>query len=278
MHFRNRLCLSASLVALLAGTPALAADVDFSLASDLPAVSGVNGKIGVFAGFAGGVAAPGVVGSLSLPVSQQYGLQLDGLVAASDGNGAYGIGGHFFWRDPAEGLLGLYAGYVHRDFGMLVTINGFDTSGEGTGKVGLEGEWYMANVSLEGFAGYQFGTNTGFAGKATVAFYPGSDLRLDLSVRHLVGPGVIGSVGLEWQVPATSMSLLADAGTSENAGSYGQIGIRFYSGAGQKSLIQRHREDDPVNDLPHDFFGIIGDGVCPAGTELHDGSICGGLI
>jgi hypothetical protein len=278
MNFRNRLSLSVSLAALVVGAPALAADVDFSQASGLPAVSTINGKLGVFAGTAGGVFIPGIVGSLSLPAGHQYGLQLDGLVATSGGDGAYGIGGHFFWRDPAQGLLGLYAGYVHRDFGTTITINGFDATGEGTGKVGLEGEWYMDNLSLEGFAGYQFGTNTGFAGRGTVAFYPNPDLRLDLSVRHLVGPGVIGSVGLEWQPPATSMSLFADAGVSQNAGTYGQFGIKFYAGAGQKSLIQRHREDDPSVDLPHDLFGIIGDGVCPAGVELHDGSICGGVI
>lgn len=274
MHFRNRLSLSVSLAALVIGAPALAADVDFS-AANLPAVSGLNGKVGLFVGVADGLGIPGIAGSLSLPVDHQYGIQLDGLVAASNGSGAFGIGGHFFWRDPSQGLLGLYAGYVHRGFGDIVMINGVATSGESTGKVGFEGEAYMGNISFEGFAGYQFGTNTGFAGKATVAYYSTPDLRIDLSVRHLVGPGLMGSIGLEWQAPASSMSFFADAGVGDNTGAFGTVGIKFYSGAGQKSLIQRHREDDPENELPKDLFGIIGDGVCPVGAPPNDGSACG---
>jgi len=270
MHFRNSFSLSVSLIALAAACPAFAADVDFS-GVFAPAVSTVNGKIETFMGSAGGVFIPGLAGALSVPVGEQYGAQVDGLLAVNGGNAAYGLGGHFFWRDPARGLLGLYAGYVHREFGELIEIDGFEVTGEGTGKVGLEGEAYMSNISLEGFAGYQFGTNTGFAGRATAAFYPSEDLRLDLSVRHLVGPGVSGSVGLEWQPPSTSMSLFADGGVSANAGGFAQLGVRLYSGAGQKSLIQRHREDDPTIDLPDDLYAIVGDGNCPAGTYQING-------
>lgn len=269
MHFRNSLSLSVSIIALASAWPALAADVDFSGAF-APAVSAPNGKIGAFVGVTNGVVVPGVAGAFSLPVGEQYGVQLDGLLASAGGSPAFGAGAHFFWRDPATGLLGVYAGYVHREFGTPIMIGGVDTTGEGTGKIGLEGEKYIGNVSLEGFAGYQFGTNTGFAGRATAAFYPSEDLRLDLSVRHLVGPGVVGSVGLEWQPPSTSMGLFADAGVSANAGGYAQLGIRLYSGAGQKSLIQRHREDDPEGDLPEDLYLIVGDGVCPVGShETH---------
>lgn len=277
MHFQNRFLLSVSTAALLVGSPVLAADVDFAGAF-APAVSGVNGKIETFMGSAGGVFVPGLAGALSLPVGERFGAQIDGLLAASNDAGAYGVGGHFFWRDPARGLLGLYGGYVYRGFGTAIEINGIDVMGEDTGKVGFEGEAYMSNVSFEGFAGYQFGTNSGFAGKATVALYPNPDFRLDLSVRHIAGPGVIGSVGLEWQPSDSSVSLFADAGAGPNVGGYGLFGIKLYSGAGQKSLIQRHREDDPSIELPHDLFGIIGDGVCPPGVDLYDGSICDGAI
>ena len=45
-------------------------------------------------------------------------------------------------------------------------------SGAKVGKVGVESHLYLGPLTLEGIVAYQFGSETGFAGKATVAYYP----------------------------------------------------------------------------------------------------------
>jgi hypothetical protein len=72
----------------------------------MPAVDGINAKID---GYGGGSNHSngfyGTNGSLSVPLAQQWGLQLDGGVGSDNGIGAYGGAGHLFWRDPSIGLL-----------------------------------------------------------------------------------------------------------------------------------------------------------------------------
>jgi hypothetical protein len=45
----------------------------------------------------------------------------------------------------------------------------------------------------------------------------------------------------------------------------------MYFGSGQKSLIQRHREDDPENLLPDDLYSIVGEARCPPNSSLING-------
>jgi hypothetical protein len=74
----------------------------------------------------------------------------------------------------------------------------------------------------------------------------------------------IGAVGMEYQLPAdfvSGASLFAEGRIGEE--DYGSVlgGIRIAFGAGEKSLIRRHREDDPTNHLPDDLFDIGCDGI-----------------
>jgi hypothetical protein len=270
MHFRYRLLLTASVAALTAGLPLAA------FAGSLPAVSAPNGKIGVFTGSLGDDFTLGAAGSLAIPLAQQWGAQVDGMVGSADSASFYGIGGHLFWRDPARGLLGLTASWVgwnrtdtvtlpFRQFDDVAQIQ--DVSGADVGKVGVEGAAYLGRISLEGAAGYQFGSDTGFAGRATIAFYPTDDLRLDIGVMQLAGADAAFRGGAEWSPAGHAFSLFASglARSSDNWSVLG--GAKMYFGAGQKSLIQRHREDDPENLLPDDLYSIVGDAYCPPGSE-----------
>lgn len=259
--------------------PAWAADfsndsVAFAPAGSLPAVSGPNGKLSAFGGGQDG-GIYGVEGSFTVPLGFPYGFQIDGMVGSGKGAAFYGVGGHLFWRDPAKGLLGLYGSYVSWDVnsGVIGSIGGADV-----GKVGVEGEAYLGRFSLEGLATYQFGTFDGFAGKALLAYYPADNLRLDGGIRYLEGPGAIGMVNAEWQPHAGSGLTLYASGSFGSDYSQALGGLRYYFGDTGKSLIRRHREDDPVttggSSLPGDLYES---GECPVGTYVYTndaGSMC----
>ncbi len=232
--------------------------------TSLPAVSQVNGKLSAFGGDQDGTLF-GVEGSLSVPLGFAYGLQVDGLVGSGQGAAFYGVGGHLFWRDPSRGLIGLYTSYVSWDLSHSNgTIGGIDV-----GKVGVEGEAYLGRFSVEAGANYQFGTFDGFAGRALLAYYPTDNFRIDGGVRYLEGIGTIGMVDAEWRPHETKgLSLYASGSFGDN--SYSQVvgGLRYYFGDSGKSLIRRHREDDPNNILKHD---VADSGTCPAGQHLVNG-------
>jgi hypothetical protein len=52
------------------------------------------------------------LGSIAVPLGTNFGLQLDGGVAALYGGWAGGIGGHLFYRDPTRFLIGATGGYA----------------------------------------------------------------------------------------------------------------------------------------------------------------------
>ena len=230
---------------------ALAADLsleEFQSRYSAPAVSGINGKLEF--GYlsvntttpAGNTDADGefVRGALTLPVGQQFGFQLDAGVSELDGSRFTGIGGHFFWRNPNTALIGIYAHHI--DLGELNSQ---------TTRVGAELEWYHKNASLELFAGLDtlessFGRNDFFAGEAVAAFYPNENLRLSAGVRRTFDE-TRGLAGIEY-LPDTSSGIApslfakAEFGSGDTTVS---AGIKIYLGKETKSLIRRHREDDP---------------------------------
>ena len=280
MRRRALLLSTVSLVALLAVRPDLAMAADpYSLPAPntLPAVSALNGKIGVFGGGITSDFTLGATGSLAFPLSDHWGGQVDGLLGSAGSGVFYGVGGHLFWRDPAKGLIGAYASYGGWSASSTVPVSVpsggvADVSGASVGKVGVEGEAYLGRVSLEGLAAYQYGTASGFAGKATAAYYATDNLRLEVSARELAGLGALGGAGFEWQPKDTSrFSVFATGAVGPS--SYWQAlgGVKMYFGGTAKSLILRQREDDPDNALPDDLYQTIGTGGCPVGTHLTHG-------
>ena len=196
-----------------------------------------------------------------MPLGFRYGLQVDGMVGSGKGAAFYGVGGHLFWRDPAKGLLGLYGSYVSWDAsgGLPGSIGGADV-----GKVGVEGEAYFGRLSLEGLAAYQFGTFTGFAGKALLAYYPTDDLRLDGGVRYLEGPGAIGMIEAEWQ---------PHAGSGLDALWFRLFRRRLHPGAGRPALLLRRYRQVADPPAPRGRSGDRGRKQ-PAGRPLRDGDAC----
>ena len=262
---RAAFLLSGTIAAGMYGSVSLAADVETT--TSLPAVSGPNGKIEIGGGWAdvdnfnsdevfrGGAA-------LSFPVGDMFGIQAD--LTALDVFGETAIGGaaHAFTRDPNSYLFGVYGGYV-------------DAGPANIWYVGPEAELYLDNISIEAVGGYMDisnGVGSEFYAVGDVALYATDNLRLQVGASTVAG-FESARAGLEWFMGDTGIpaSLTVDGRIGEDGFSSVMAGISLYFGGEDKSLIRRHREDDPRLR----FFDIFNAGVLGSdkigGGELDEG-------
>ena len=240
----------ASLLSFGAAAPALAADVSpvpppapshwHSGSSSGPAVAApnlgiiLNGGILNGDGFSNhGWGSAGV--KAAVPLGDKFGAQFD---AAFGADSYYGAGGHLFWRDPAKGLLGIFASYETMNTGNLT-------------RYGAEWQAYFNNLTLKGKVGGQNGT---FVNGAFVAldltFYATPNFAL--SIGGELSNRSIARASIEWQ-PATSglhaMSVYADGEIGQNGYSRVLAGVKFHFGTNGASLIDRDRKYDPDSAL-----------------------------
>jgi len=229
------------------------------LPQPLPAVDGINAKID---GFGGGANHSngfyGTTGSLSVPLAQQWGLQIDGGVGSDKGIGAYGGAGHLFWRDPSIGLLGAYGSYSH--------WNGIDTQTFGhisanTGWYAAEGEYYLSRWTLSGLMGVEtvsvsaavvpgvpaLSVPNRFFDHLSAAYYVTDDFKLSAGHLYTFDTHFL-TLGSEYGFGlggGRMASLFAEGALGEH-GAYSTLaGLRIYFGQHDKTLIDRHRQDDP---------------------------------
>lgn len=293
----DHLFATTALCLILIAQPGNAADVlpsktkpTLPVFTQLPAVDGINGKISGFGGWLGspqrefltsgafttelpnrrGHGLFGGMGSVSVPLGQRFGLQIDGLAASSRSKFVGGGAAHLFWRDPSVGLFGLYGSASRNSqFGGIVSYKG-----------GVEGSLYLGRFSLDGIVGFEqtrvpgatvrFGPagaggfnafvfsqkNNRFFDKIDLAYYPTDNWRV--SVGHRYTGGIhMAALATEYLIPisgGTAMSAFVEGriGNRGNNAVFG--GISFYFGQKEKSLIRRHREDDPANRLLDDMF------------------------
>lgn len=217
--------------------------VSISVAQDLPAVSAINGKFEFDAGaltlptpgFAGRAA-----GAITMPVGSEFGVQAD--FSAASANGAtFGAALHVFTRDPASYLIGGTLGIMR-------------TPGATVLAAGPEAELYFDRWTIEAWGGLSYARPAvgpdrvrPFA-MADVAYYPRDNLRLSLGLSTLDGYNAIHA-GAEYMLDGFDMplSLTADARLGQDGALLATIGLRGYFGAAPKSLIDRHRQDDPTD-------------------------------
>jgi hypothetical protein len=219
-----------------------------------PAVDGVNGKVSGFGGTYANKSLYGGQGALSLPLAQQYGLQLDAAAGSFDHRSFAGAGAHLFWRDPSRALIGVYSGYTR--------WNG-PVGGVNVGQTAFEGEAYLGRWTLRALAGVEFGNTvsgtingliytydvrTRFFDHFDVGYYVQDDWKVFVGHRYTGGRNAL-ALGTEFAAPLgrggmASFFVEGRIGDSDASGVWG--GIRFYAGQKDKSLMRRHREDDPV--------------------------------
>lgn len=229
----------------------------------LPAVSGINGKLEGLGGVVDdeGLAAAGLSISVPVPFIPFLGVQVDGIAGTWDSDELYGGALHIFMRDPAFGLLGAYGDWTY-------------VSPEHYGRVGAELEIYHGQFSFEGVAGGSFGQNveTDFFDEIALAYYITDDFRV--SAGHIYSQlGNQAKIGAEYLLPFDSpigVSVFAEgrAGEEDYYGAW--AGVRLYAGREQKSLIRRHREDDPRSRLPSSLAPLTN-----CGLKTGEGAFCG---
>lgn len=223
----------------------------------LPAVSGINGKLEVSGGFQ---RTPGttigharVNGSLSIPVTERFGLQGD--LAAFNSPSGIGVAGavHAFTRDPSFYLLGVTGGVVRVPGGTLFGI-------------GPEAELYMGQFTIEAWGGYAnlnyddvalADLSGGFA-IVDFAYYITDDFRVSLGGSHVLGYNQL-RLGTEYQVTNFDIpfSVTGEGRFGQDGNFVATIGLKHYFGDPDKALIDRHRQDDPP-DRPLDFYEAAG--------------------
>lgn len=266
--------LSGTMISGMFGTWAFAADVE---KTSLPAVSAINGKVDLQGGWADGNGV-GVTSeellfggaALSVPLGDAWGLQAD--IAALRVFDETSVGGtlHFFTRDPSSHLLGAVGGYVD-------TSNGHMVWG------GAEGEAYMGNITLRAMAGISdvsvsgpVGDGTDFLGIAEMAFYANDNLKLWVEGSTVANFEAVGA-GMEWLLQdqlGVPVSLKFSGGVGENGYTAATAGVSFYFGGNEadKSLIRRHREDDPeIEAFPGGAVNVFGAGVLGGGPCMQQG-------
>ena len=278
---KSNALLAGGSVLALSMAPALAADFTERFEGREPAVSGINAK--VEGGYTwidiGGVNADlwHGAGAVSVPIGQQFGLQVDAGVGRFGVPGAgsatlAGAAAHLFWRDPAIGLIGLYGDGV----GLWA-----NTGGGGSlslWRYGVEAELYLDRISIEGFVGGDHVRGGGatlntFSGEAMAAFYATDNIRVHGGIGQRFEQ-TYGRVGGEAILPFASnnVAVFADASFSRNVTTVGG-GMRVYFGEAGKSLIDRHRKDDPRIDL-FDGFQFLPTGGSPPPPPPPDDSCC----
>jgi len=214
--------------------------------ADGPAVSGINAKVEGFVGVVDGEGSGGGAASLSIPLGNFIGFQIDGLVGEFDDQSVAAVGLHLFWRDPEVALLGAIYSYTDVDFGD------FD-------RAGVEGEYYLKNLTFKAQLGWQGGHNiddSAFGG-GSLSYYFLENLVFQIGAQGGSG-NFLGTVKAEWQ-PAFNMApgltAFANIGFGDDDYEHALFGLRYYFGS-TKSLIKRHREDDPENTLG-DGVGLV---------------------
>jgi hypothetical protein len=245
--------LSGTLAVTAFGSSAIAADVVEETPSC--AVSSFNGKIQAGAGYAdvqdedGDLAWEGV-GSLSLPLGCMFGLQLDAGVREQLDDTQFGGIAHLFIRDPESYLLGVTGGVLDGDDYMLYPV-------------GPEVELYLGNFSLEAWGGYVHidpddgdSEDSGFV-IADAAFYLHDNFRVSVGGK-IVDDYEAVRAGLEYQFDESPFGLYAKAEYGDDDYLSVLGGLKFYFGGEDKTLIRRHREDDPHDKVLELFLGNAG--------------------
>jgi hypothetical protein len=248
--------VGASFIAVLAAQAADAPVVKapYPAPSALPAVDGINFKGDVFGGYLHEGGYAGARGSVTVPLGFRYGAQVDGTLAGYRGNFQGRLGGHLFWRDPAVGLLGLYGSYTRWS----------RSGGVSTTHLGVEGEYYSGPWTVSAILGAEsgsgatvfsdpfftgFNVDSRFFDMVDLSYYMNENSRLSIGHRYVGGRHAL-ALGGEWAKPIAPRALgsfFVEARLGEDHYRGIWAGLRIYYGQRDKSLIRRHREDDPTN-------------------------------
>jgi len=204
-----------------------------------------------------GESSKAVAASLTLPISERFGVQFDGAFGEIDDDDLKGGAVHLFARDPQSYLFGLTGLYAELE----------DTALE---RYGIETEGYFGLFTIAAAGGYQGGDiDDSTYGSLDLRYYPLENLMVTVGGSIADSDDSKAHIGAEYQVIG-GLALFADLAAGENDYEHILGGIRYYFGA-EKALIKRHREDDPLNSV---LTGVIGG----HGSLLADRSLAAAVL
>ena len=208
------------------------------------AVSVTNFKVDGLYGNFDGESGKAFAGTVTFPVGMSYGIQIDGLGGEVNPDEVYGVGAHAFWRDSNVGLLGLT--------GSSSAAYDYETQ-----RVGIEGEYYVNRGTLSAYLGHQAGDvdTSGYAG-FVAGYYVNDDLLCSAGLQQSDG-FFICNIGTEYQTSMPGLTVYANLAMGEDDYEHVYFGLRYYFGAENKTLIRRHREDDPMNNIMTTLWTIF---------------------
>ncbi len=263
-----------------------------------PAVDGVNGKLELSGGarqfysganpinqsfqinnsaqssWSGGGQA---IGTISTPLGHSFGLQVDMGAGALRGDATGTASSHLFWRDPDKGLVGVFGQGNYWALGR----------GSSSWKAAAELEGFFGNITIRGLFGAQgygynysasygqnnwsnYSTNKSlperFFNLALARYYVTDDFMIAVGQLYVNGRAA-GVVRAEWLPTqfrgsniAPTLFVSSVIGPDNNTSVIS--GLRIYFGNHDKTLIRRHREDDPEADSQFDHHSLLySDGV-----------------
>jgi len=223
--------------------------------TDLPAVSGINGKWEFDPGLLTGGQFIRGAGSLSIPLGKKFGVQGDMMGTWSSNQGLVYSGAlHAFTRNPDQYLAGVTGGIVVTQQARL-------------GALGAEGELYLDRMSLEGWAGVAgldyidpaLVDKFGLFAIGDLAYYPLDNLEFKAGGSYVLGDFSLHA-GAEYQIEGLGapLSVVGDARLHANGNYTLSVGLKgYFGGDPAKPLISRHRQDDPP-DRAIDLFTAAG--------------------
>ena len=183
--------------------------------------------------------------SITAPISRICGIQVDVLSGEIDPDDVHGIGFHGFLRNssffgPTSGLFGL-------------TASNIEVARTEARRIGIESESYVGQRTIAYYVGHQSGdVDDSWYGGFKAQWYLSDDLMLSASVATSDGFQRY-TTGVEYQTPLNGLACFANLATGEDDYDQTLVGLRFYFGGEEKTLIERHREDNPANSL----FGSV---------------------
>ena len=229
------------------------------LPQPMPAVDGLNAKIDGYGGGANHISSLyGADGSLSIPLAQQWGAQIDGGVGSFNSSGTARGAGHVFWRDPSVGLVGAYGSYSHWNGIGAVNVPRIGTD---IGRYAAEGEYYWGRWTVGGLAGYEtvrvnlpvvaglapFSIPNRFFDAISASYYVTDNFKLSIGHVYTIGRNAL-TLGSEYgfALGGGRMAALFAQGVIAGGGKNAVLGgLRVYFGQHDKTLIERNRQDDP---------------------------------
>lgn len=196
------------------------------------------------------------IGTITTPIGHDFGLQVDMGAGTLRGSPIGTASGHLFWRDPDKGMMGVYGQGNYWAF----------SSGSNSWKAAAEIEGFYGQITLRGLFGAQgFGYNYSpneslnysrnqnlpdrFFNLALARYYVTDDLMLAAGEKYINGrgAGVVRAELLPSQFRGNAIAptiFIRGQFAPENNNSI-IAGMRIYFGNSDKTLIRRHREDDP---------------------------------